>query len=215
MTQPADEASREEEFQDLLLRYSAELGEEDRKKVENRLWRKFGKTITTLVVDMSGFTKISQSHGIVHFLSMVRRMQLTIQPIVDTYNGTVIRFEADNAFSKFKSPGKAISACIALNLAMRSANLLTPEELDIEVSCGIDHGKCLIPKESDFWGVAVNRASKLGEDLGQPGQILVTEEAMALVPKSMDFESEILEVEVGGDVISVHSIKYGETASKK
>ena len=157
---------------------------------------------------MSGFTRLANTHGIVHYLSMVRRMQLTSQPIVESYGGEVVKFEADNCFAIFKTPGDAIRASISLHPAMDSANLLTPDELDIRLSCGIDHGECLMPHAFDYFGAPVNRASKLGEDLAEPGQILVTPEAMALVSEELGFKSETLELEVGGEVIPVQSIQY-------
>lgn len=195
-------------FYDLLLRYSQEPDVEDRNQIEQQVWNSYGSTHSILVVDMSGFTRLTQSHGVVHYLSMVRRMQLTAEPIIESYGGTVVKFEADNAFACFDLPGNAIRAAIALNLALDSANLLTPEELDIYISCGIDHGRCLLPHPSDFFGSPVNRASKLGEDLGQPGQILVTSEAMALVSTSLEIKSSPVELEIADCSEVVHSVIY-------
>ena len=195
-------------FHDLLLRFSQELSAEKRQAVEQKLWQRYGATVSTLVVDMAGFTRLTESHGVVHYLSMVRRTQLTAQPIVESYGGTIVKFEADNVFAKFDLPGSAIRAGIALNLAMASANLLTPEELDVHLSCGIDHGRCLIPSPNDYYGAAVNRASKLGEDFGEPGKILVTEEAMALVPASLGLQTEPVTVALGGKQVVAHSVIY-------
>lgn len=200
-------------FQELLLRYSQEQEADDRALVEARMWDGFGETIAVLVVDMSGFTRLTRLHGIVHYLSMVRRMQLTAQPIIESYSGRVVRFEADNAFACFSEPGYAVRAAVALNLAMEAANLLTPDELDIYLSCGIDYGQCLIPDEHDFFGVPVNTASKLGEDLGEPGQILVTAEAMALVKDAKPFNTELVSLEIGGEQRDVHSILYASKSN--
>jgi len=195
-------------FHDLLLQYSQELKADGRAEVEAILWDEYGTTATIMVVDMSGFTRLSREHGIVHYLSMVRRMQITSRPIIESYQGQVVRFEADNAYARFTNPGDAISAAVALNLAMDAANIITPDELDIRISCGIDHGKCLIPDVSDFYGTPVNNASKLGEDLGEPGQILVTENAMLLVNNVSPFESDCMEMNIGGEAMAIHSIKY-------
>lgn len=195
-------------FYDMLLRYSQELHPEGRKKIEADLWEEYGATISPMVVDMSGFTRLSEAYGVVHYLSMVRRMQLTTQPIVESYGGKILKFEADNAFAYFESPGNAIQAAISLNLALKSANLLTPEELDIRISCGIDHGRCLLPHSSDYFGSPVNRASKLGEDTAGPGQILVTAEAMELVSEDQGIRSEPVEVEFGGKARKAYQINY-------
>jgi len=196
------------QFNDLLLRFSQELNKPERDDIEEELWQRFGATITVVVIDMAGFTRLSRLYGVVQYLSMVRRMQLTSLPIIESYRGKVVKFEADNAFARFDSPGDAIRACISLNLAMNSANILTPDELDIHISCGIDHGKCLLPGEEDYFGYPVNCASKLGEDLGKSGQILVTEGAMELVSKPLNIKSEIITVPLGGLDVEVHSVQF-------
>ena len=185
-------------FNDQLLRCSQELETGARSEVEKKLWEEYGAETTVLIVDMSGFTKLTDSHGVVHYLSMVRRMQLTAEPIVKSYGGSIVKFEADSAFARFENPANAIRATIALNLALDSANLLTPDELDIYISAGIDHGKCLFPHPHDFFGSPVNRASKLGEDIGKPGQILVTKTAMQMVPDNLAIKANPVSVEFGG-----------------
>lgn len=165
-------------FQDLLLRYSQEADPRRRERIERQLWDDYGTTQAVLVADMSGFSKLTDRYGIVHYLSMVRRMQLTAEPIVRSFGGVLLKFEADNCFAMFEASHEAVRAAIALQLAFAAANRLTPDELDIRLGCGIDRGPILVIEERDFFGDAVNRASKLGEDLAQPGEILVTRQAL-------------------------------------
>jgi class 3 adenylate cyclase len=176
MTLPSDR------FQDLLLRYSREPDSAQRQALEAELWREFGADRAVLVLDMSGFSELSIRYGIVHYLSMVRRMQLVAEPIVSRYSGTLVKFEADNCFAMFPEVTGAIQAAFELNDAFQSANESTPEELDIRIACGIDYGPILVVPGVDFFGNAVNRASKLGEDLADAGEILVTREALATLP---------------------------------
>lgn len=196
------------DFHDMLLSYSQEMKADDRDLIESKLWDEYGATVTIMVVDMSGFTRLSREHGIVHYLSMVKRMQLTSRPIIESYQGRVVRFEADNAYACFAKPDDAIHAAVSLNLAMDAANIVTPDELDIRLSCGIDHGECLIPDDSDFFGTPVNNASKLGEDLGGPGQILVADSAMSQVSEINLFDSDPKTLEIAGETMLVHEIKY-------
>lgn len=194
------------DFHDLLLQYSNYVGSNQGEEIERELWAKFGTTATVLVVDMSGYSRSVRNHGVVHYLSMIRRLQDTLQPIVEDFGGSIVGFMADNVDARFDSPGDAIQACIALNLALDSANITTPAELDVHVSCGIDHGECLIPYKSGMYGNPVIRASKLGEDFGSPGQILVTKEAMELVPAQLGIFYECINVELAGESVEVHSI---------
>ena len=123
-------------FQELLLLYGQENEPDKREKIEATLWQEFGKVKAVFVMDMSGFSLLAYRHGIVHYLSIVRRMQLTTQPIVEKYRGQVVKFEADNCFAMFDDPLSAVHAAIALNTAFFAMNVLTEDEFDIRVSIG-------------------------------------------------------------------------------
>jgi adenylate cyclase len=166
-------------FQSLLLEFSEEADPVRRAAIEALLWREFGREAAVLVLDMSGFSQLTHRYGLVHYLSMVRRMQLTADPIVRGCGGTPVKFEADNCYATFPTVDDALACALALNAAFDAANRSTPDELDIRVAIGIDHGRIVLVDDADFFGHPVNRASKLGEDLARPGEILITTEAAA------------------------------------
>lgn len=195
-------------FQDLILGYSQESDTGKRKELEEVIWREFGRENTVLVLDMSGFSLLTRKYGIVHYLSMVRRMQLTAEPIVQGHGGRVIKFEADNCFAVFPSPLAAVRAAISMQHSYNSANLLTSDDLDIHISIGIDYGKILIIDNEDIFGDAVNRACKMGEDIGTAGEILVSKEALDMVPADSEIQSKPLQLSIGGLNISAFSILY-------
>ena len=87
------------QFQDLLLIYSQETNDKERKKLEDAIWQKNGTENTVFVLDMFGFSLLTRKYGIVHYLSMIRRMQLTVEPIITGHGGRIIKFEADNCFA--------------------------------------------------------------------------------------------------------------------
>jgi adenylate cyclase len=166
-------------FNELLLQHSREPDMVSRLGIEQQLWREFGAERAVLVLDMSGFSELCERHGIVHYLSMVRRMQATAEPIIGKYDGALVKFEADNCYATFPTVDGALRAALELNSAFHAANEATPDELDIRVSCGIDFGQILVLHGRDFYGHAVNRACKLGEDVAIAGEILITAEAAA------------------------------------
>ena len=102
-----------DKFNELLLAYSQELQAKDRERIEKELWDKYGTEKAILVVDMAGFSLLTERFGIVHYLSMVRRMQITSKPIVESFKGQVVKFEADNCFALFDKPLNAIRATIS------------------------------------------------------------------------------------------------------
>jgi class 3 adenylate cyclase len=198
-------------FQDFLLQYSQSEVIDERKRIEETLWAEYGAEYAVFVLDMSGFSLLTRKYGIVHYLSMVRRMQLTTEPIVKSYGGDMIKYEADNCFAVFPDPLSAVNAAIAMQHAFTAANLLTTEDLDIHIACGIDYGKLLIIGREDCFGDPVNRASKMGEDLAAAGEILITQEAMQLIPNNSGIRSREINVSISGINILAYLIDYRST----
>lgn len=157
----------------LLDTFWAESSEKVRKQVENEIWDRFGIETAVFVLDMSGFSRLTQIHGAVHYLSMVRRMNLALASIIERNQGRLVKFEADNCFAIFPTPVDAIQCGIAANMQFEGMNMLTEPEFDIRVCIGISFGHILLVEERDFFGDAVNKASRLGEDIAEPGEILV------------------------------------------
>lgn len=195
-------------FQNNVLRFSQETTNSSRQKIEKKLWEKYGAEKVVFVLDMSGFSLLTRKYGIIHYLSMVRRMQLTSEPIIKTYGGSLLKFEADNCFAVFPDTLAAIHAAIALQLAFDASNLLTPDDFDVHISCGIDYGKILIVGNEDCFGDAVNRACKLGEDVATSGEILVTQEAMQTITSELDFKLREVNISVSGLTIPSYAIEY-------
>jgi class 3 adenylate cyclase len=195
-------------FHELLLGFAQSEKNEERQKIESSLWEEFGAEYAVFVLDMSGFSLLTRKYGIVHYLSMVRRMQMTTEPIVKSYGGFMIKYEADNCFAVFPDPLSAVHAAIAMQHAFRAENLLTSEDQDIHISCGIDYGKILVVGQEDCFGDPVNRASKMGEDLAVAGEILVTKEAMEMIPTTARIKAREMNVSISGITIPAFLIEY-------
>ena len=200
--------SMAEKFQENLLLYSQTESTEERHNIEEILWGNYGAEYAVFVLDMSGFSMLTRKYGIVHYLSMVRRMQLTTEPIVKSYGGFMIKYEADNCFAVFPDPLSAVNAAIAMQHAFHAANLLTSDDLDIYISCGIDYGRILIIGHEDCFGDPVNRASKIGEDLAAAGEILITKDAMQMIPTEAGIKAREMNVSISGINIPAYLIEY-------
>ena len=198
----------ERDFQNKLLLFSQESNDVERKKIEAELWQEYGTERVVFVLDMSGFSLLTRKYGIIHYLSMVRRMQLTSEPIVKTYGGSLIKYDADNCFAVFSDTLSAVHAAIALQLAFDASNILTSDDFDVRIACGIDYGKILIVGNEDCFGDAVNRACKLGEDVAAAGEILVTQDAMQAVTAELDFKLREVNISVSGLNIPAYAVEY-------
>jgi adenylate cyclase len=201
-------SSVSEKFQEHLLLYSQTESPEERESIETILWNDFGAEFAVFVLDMSGFSLLTRKYGIVHYLSMVRRMQLTTEPIVRSCGGSMIKYEADNCFAVFPDPLAAVNAAIAMQHAFSASNLLTSDDLDIHIACGIDYGKILVIGHEDCFGDPVNRASKIGEDLAAAGEILITADAMQMIPEEAGIKAHELTVSISGIIIPAYRIDY-------
>lgn len=195
-------------FQELLLNFSQTEQVDERKKIEGDLWSVYGAEYAVFVLDMSGFSLLTRKYGIVHYLSMVRRMQITTKPIASAYGGRMLKYEADNCFAVFPDTLSAINAAIAMQHAFSVANLFTSDDLDIHIACGIDYGKLLIIGNEDCFGDPVNRASKMGEDVAAAGEILVTKEAMDMIPAEAGIASREINISISGVTIPAYVIQY-------
>lgn len=193
-------------FQELLLAFSQAEDLKERQRIENELWNEYGTKRAVFVLDMSGFSLLTRKYGIVHYLSMVKRMQLTTEPIVKSYGGSMIKYEADNCFAIFPDPLSAVNAALVIQHAFEASNLLTSNDLDIYVSCGIDYGKILVIKGQDCFGDAVNRASKLGEDVAAAREILITKDAMDVIPPEAGVNAREMTVSISGINITAYLI---------
>jgi adenylate cyclase len=199
---------KDPQLQEILLNYSQESDAAERRKLEDAIWQKYGSENTAFVLDMAGFSLLTRKYGIVHYLSMIRRMQMTVEPIITSHGGRVIKFEADNCFAVFPDPTAATLTAITIQHAFTSANLLTQDDMDIHVTIGIDYGRILILNEDDMFGDAVNRACKMGEDIGKAGEILVTKNAMDMISEEAQIQGKPIEVSIGGLAMPAYQIIY-------
>ena len=197
-------------FQDLLLAFSQAEDLKERARTETELWTEYGTERAVFVLDMSGFSLLTRKYGIVHYLSMVKRMQKTTEPIVKSYGGSMIKYEADNCFAIFPDPLSAVNAALTMQHAFEASNLMTSDDLDIYISCGIDYGKILVINGEDCFGDAVNRASKLGEDVAAAREILITKEAMDMIPREANIKGKEMSVSVSGLNITAYSISIAQ-----
>jgi adenylate cyclase len=192
---------------DLVDQYDA-ASPEDAPPIEAEIWRTYGLDRAILVLDMSGFSRMTRRFGIVHYLAMVRRMQTTTRPLVEAFQGEIVKYEADNLFAVFAEPGQAVRCAVAIVERFESGNAWTPDERDIHVSIGLSWGRILHVPDQDFFGNAVNIASKLGEDLADSREVLVDDDLYQQLPGGMaGLSFEPMEFSVSGLALKAWKVK--------
>jgi adenylate cyclase len=152
-------------------------------EIDRGIRHRFEERHAVLVLDMCGFSRLSLRYGIVHFLAMIRRMQRVVEPAVAAAGGRVVKTEADNVFAVFPDVPAAIRSARRMGTALAAHNAVLPRDWDVHVGIGIGYGDLLMVGTTDLYGCELNLASKLGEDLARPGEILLTAAARARAPR--------------------------------
>lgn len=167
--------------------------------------RDFAETRAVLVLDMSGFSRTVQQHGITAFLLMIHQMKRIAVPAVEEAGGILVKAEADNLFCLFDGVPAAIAAARQITERLETVNLLLPEDRRLYASIGIGYGRILNIDEEDLFGDEVNLASKLGEDLAGRGEILLTDAAYAEADAA-GIETRVRTVSVSGLSLTYHEL---------
>jgi adenylate cyclase len=151
--------------------------EGDTGEIDARINALFGETWAVLCSDMSGFTRRTDEFGILHFLTLIHGMQELMKPIAHHHHGLVLKEEADNLLILFRDVRSAAACALAMHRATASFNKGKPPDSTIEVCLGLGYGEILKIGDEDCFGAEVNRAFKLGEDIANAGETLLTPEA--------------------------------------
>lgn len=131
-----------------------------------------------LIADQSGFTRNVLTDGPEKALEQIWTIRYTVIPVFRDFGGEVYKVFADNVYVFFDSVDTAAQASTVAHRKLASVS--RKRKVPIRVSSGIGFGDLLyLPSEDDYYGAEVNLASKLGEDIGDGGQTLLTEAAVS------------------------------------
>lgn len=158
------------------LRPGADVAEIDR-----RIQALFGETWCILFTDMAGFSRRAARDGIISFLALIHQMERICVPIVHKNAGLIVKKIADSLMVLFRDPRAGLRAAVEIQQALRRRNDQFAESDHIYVGCGIGHGSCIKLGDEDVYGIEVNFAAKLGEDLAGPYEIFITPAAMKAI----------------------------------
>ena len=130
--------------------------------------------------DTADFTVRTARDGILHFLMIFDRFMVQAEKVVSRAGGDVVKVEADSLLLRFDDAKTACAGVEALEALLRRMNRTLPANERLRFSYGIGYGDVL-DLDEDMFGLEVNLASKLGEDLAEPGEALLTPSAAAAV----------------------------------
>lgn len=190
---------------DNLFQYMSRLLESgiDPVSREADIHSRFGDTVAVLVLDSSGFSRVTESHGIVHFLSRLMLLRNLVTPIFDAHQCKQLNFAADDAFAFFDEVDQAIACAHALHTALHQSGLMLTEDERFQVSIGIGYGDMLYSETLEgYFSQEMNFASKLGEDLAVSNETRLTVNAYRNAQPQLVRGFSVQHVEMSGVVLT-------------
>jgi hypothetical protein len=119
-----------------------------------------------------------------------------------------VKVEADSLLIRFPDADAACRGAEALQGLLARLNRGRPADERLRFSYGVGYGD-LVEVEGDLFGLELNLASKLGEDMARPGQALLTPAAAALGPNLRRRVVPYRTVELGPLTLTVRRLRLG------
>lgn len=163
------------------LRRRERVARARRSAFDARLLAELSRPLAVVYTDTSDFTVRAARDGILHFLMVFQRALARLQPVVRRARGRIVKVEADSLMLAFPDAGSACRGVEAMERTLRKLNRGRPADERVAFSYGIGY-ETLLDLDDDLFGLEVNLASKLGEDLGRPGEVLLTPSAAETLP---------------------------------
>jgi adenylate cyclase len=146
----------------------------DKDIIDQKIWDLFGEEWCIMFTDLSGFSRNTTKFGIIHFLQTIYESEIILEPIIEKYDGFLLKTEGDSMLVIFRNPDKALSSAIEMHNSLKEYNKTKEDEEKVLLCVGLGFGKILRIGDDDVFGEEVNLASKLGEDTAKAYEILVT-----------------------------------------
>ncbi|HET7712675.1 MAG TPA: adenylate/guanylate cyclase domain-containing protein [Thermoanaerobaculia bacterium] len=147
----------------------------DKEVIDQRIWDLFGEEWCIMFTDLAGFSREVARFGIIHFLQTIYESERILIPLIESHDGIMLKVEGDSFLVIFRSVPKAIHAAIEMQRALHQHNRTRSDEERVLLCIGLGFGRVLRIGDTDVFGAEVNAASKLGEDVARPYEILVTD----------------------------------------
>ena len=164
----------------------------DKDHIDGRIWDLFGEDWCVMFTDLSGFSRGVAKFGIIHFLQTIYESERLLIPVIEEHDGILLKVEGDSFMVIFRNAQKALLCATVMQRVLREYNTTKTDEEKVLLCIGLGYGRMLRIGDADVYGAEVNAASKLGEDMAEAYDILVTEAVKAKVDPSSGYSFEAL-----------------------
>jgi adenylate cyclase len=161
-----------------FLRRRAGADPARRPEMDCRSFPDLFRTRAIVFTDTADFTVRTARDGILHFLMIFDRFVDEADKVVARTGGDIVKVEADSLLLRWDDASAACAGVDSLESLLRRMNRALPANERLRFSYGIGYGDVL-DLDADLFGLEVNLASKIGEDMARPGEALLTPSAAA------------------------------------
>jgi class 3 adenylate cyclase len=148
------------------------------------------QNVAILTTDMSGFTRLTKTYGILHFLRLVMKARAILLPEMAKVGGFKVKYEGDNIIGAFPNADASLACVKACVQQIREYNASREKDFQVRIGFGLDIGEVKIMGE-DVIGEAFESSFKLAEDLAEVGEVLVTENMKAACLTSIESNGKL------------------------
>ena len=157
---------------------------EGRPELDCRSFPSLFRKRAVVFTDTADFTLRTARDGILHFLMVFDTVTALARKVVKRTGGELVKVEGDSLLLRYDEVADACRCVLDMDAALQAYNAGRPENEQVHFSYGLGYGD-ILDTDEDMFGLEVNLASKLGEDLAEPGEALLTPAAAAALPAAL------------------------------
>jgi len=94
----------------------------EHERLEKMIKEKFRKELTILFTDICGYTNYMETHGDLKGRAMLQKHNDILLPIIEKYNGVVIKTIGDAVMARFEFPAEAVYAAVDIQNGLQEYN---------------------------------------------------------------------------------------------
>jgi adenylate cyclase len=167
----------------------------------------FGETCAILVLDSTGFTRITREKGNLYFLFFVKTLRKKCIEIFADSNVIDYRFHADNVFAEFPDVKSALDCAEKIHAYFDKEKFMMNADEHFQSCIGVGYGKVVRCDVEGVFGDEMNTTCKLGEDVANAGETLLTESAFRCLSEA-EHEITVDTVKVSGVDINFYKLTF-------
>lgn len=156
------------------------------------------KNLSVMLTDLQGYSTKSASSSRSELMSLVQTHNNLLKPVIDFYNGTIVKSLGDSFLCTFESATDAAVCAIAIQIITKEYNRRLPsKDGSLIVRVAVSSGDVSI-EDGDIFGEAVNLAARMEklEEIANGG-IALNEATYLLVNRQ----------EIHAEMVGEHSFK--------